>query len=152
MSLACLDSPASEISLTGTACCGLTELNILSMALELMLSLLILLSCLKIYFLLITFKYMLMYITKGCAETLTPNKMTDKVVAPKSVDAVTAALGSSISELRGRHSQCQMVPRLPRSPDLTFLSLTKDTVCNYFFYFVTGSCEKLIFYAGGVKI
>ena len=29
--------------------------------------------------------------------------------------------------------------------------LKKDTVCIYFFYFVTGGCEKLIFGAGGVK-
>ena len=29
--------------------------------------------------------------------------------------------------------------------------LKKDTVCIYFFYFVTGDCEKLIFVAGGAK-
>ena len=80
MSLACLDSPTpstlkrqiiqkEEISLTGIACYSLSQLKLLSMALELMLSLLILLSCLQIYFLLITFKYMLMSITKGYAET-----------------------------------------------------------------------------------
>ena len=39
------------------------------MALERMLSLFILMSCLQIYFLLITFKYMLMYVTKGYTES-----------------------------------------------------------------------------------
>ena len=76
MSLACLLSPApgtlkrqiiekEDISLIGIACYSLSQLKLLSMALELILSLLILLSRLQIYFLLITFKYMLMYITKG---------------------------------------------------------------------------------------
>ena len=76
MSLACLDSlgpgalkrqiiEKKDISLTGIACYSLSQLKLLSMVLELMLNLLILLSCLQIYFLLITFKYMLMYITKG---------------------------------------------------------------------------------------
>ena len=79
MLLACLDSQApgtlkrqimekEDISLTGIACYSLSQLKLLSMALERMLSLLILLSHLQIYFLLITFKYMLMYITKGYAE------------------------------------------------------------------------------------
>ena len=58
-----------ETSLTWIACYSLSQLKLLSMALELMLSLLILLSCLQIYFLLIIFKYMLMYISKGYAET-----------------------------------------------------------------------------------
>ena len=44
--------------------------------------------------------------------------MTEKVDAPKSVDVVAAALCPSISELRGRHSQCQMIPQLPCLPDL----------------------------------
>ena len=81
MSLACLDSPApdspkrqiidqEDIFLAGIACYSLSQLKLLSMALELMLSVLILLSHLQIYLLLITFKYMLMYITKGYAETL----------------------------------------------------------------------------------
>ena len=80
MSLACIDIPASgtlkrqiiekeDNSLTGISCHSLNQLKLLSMALELMLSLLILLSRLQIYFLLITFKYMLMYITKGYTET-----------------------------------------------------------------------------------
>ena len=80
MSLACLDGPApgtlkkqiiekEEISLTGIACYSLSQLKLLSMTLELMLSLLILLSCLQIHFLLITFKYMLMHISKDYAET-----------------------------------------------------------------------------------
>ena len=80
MSLACLDSPApgtlkrqiigkEDISLTAIACYSLSQLKLLSMALELMLNLLILLSRLQIYFLLITSKYMFMYITKGYAET-----------------------------------------------------------------------------------
>ena len=61
-----------------------------------------------------------MYITKGYAETFfIPKKVTDKVGAPKYVDAVAAALCPSISELLGRHSQRQMAPRLPRSPDLS---------------------------------
>ena len=79
MSLTCLDSPApgtlkreiiekEDISLTGVACNSLRQLKLLSMALELMLRLLIVLSRLQIYFLLITFKYMLLYITKGYAE------------------------------------------------------------------------------------
>ena len=79
MSLTCLDSPApgtlkreiiekEDISLTGIACNSLRQLKLLSMALELMLRLLIVLSRLQIYFLLITFKYMLLYITKGYAE------------------------------------------------------------------------------------
>ena len=80
MSLACLDSPApgtlkrqiidkEDIFLTGITYYSLSQLKLLSMALELMLTLLILLSHLQIYFLLITFKYMRMYITKGYAET-----------------------------------------------------------------------------------
>ena len=80
MSLACLDSPApgsrkrqikekEDISLTGIACYCLNQLKLLSMALKLMLSLHILLSRLQIYFLLITIKYMLMYITMGYTET-----------------------------------------------------------------------------------
>ena len=80
MSLACLHSPApgtlkrqiikkEDISFTGIACYSLRQLKLLSMALELMLSLFILLSRLEMYFLLITFKYMLMYITKGYPET-----------------------------------------------------------------------------------
>ena len=79
MSLACLNSPEpgilkrqirekEDISPTGFASYGLNQLNLVSMALELMLSLLILLSRLQIYFLPITFKYMLIYITKGYAE------------------------------------------------------------------------------------
>ena len=61
-----------------------------------------------------------MYITKGYAETfLERKKATDKVGALKFVDAVAAALYPSRSELRGRHSQRQMAPRLPRSPDLS---------------------------------
>ena len=67
MSLACLDSPVlgtlkteiiekEDISLTGIACYSLSQLKLLSMALELMLRLLILQSYLQIYFLLITFK------------------------------------------------------------------------------------------------
>ena len=80
MSLACLNSPApgtlkrqiiekEDISHTGIACYSLSQLKLLSITLELMLSLLILLARLQIYFLLITFKYMLMYITKGYAKT-----------------------------------------------------------------------------------
>ena len=64
MSLAFLDSPVSgtlkrqiiekeDISLTGIACYSLNQLKLLSTALELMLSLLIPLSRLQIYFLLI---------------------------------------------------------------------------------------------------
>ena len=60
MSLACLDSPApgtlkrqviekENIPLTGIACYSLSQLKRLSMALEVMLSLLILLSRLQIY-------------------------------------------------------------------------------------------------------
>ena len=69
MSLACLDNPApgtlkreidkEDIFLTGIACYSLVQLKLLFMALELMLSLLILLSHLQIYYLLITFRYML---------------------------------------------------------------------------------------------
>ena len=72
MSLACLDRPApgtlkrqiiekEDISLTKIACYSLSQLKLLSLALELMLSLLILLSCLQIYLLPIAFKYMLMF-------------------------------------------------------------------------------------------
>ena len=79
MSLSCLDSPESatlkseiidkeDISLTGIACYSLSQLKLLSMALELVLRLLVLLSRLQIHFLLITFKYMLLYFTKGYAE------------------------------------------------------------------------------------
>ena len=49
-------------------------------------------------------------------DFLRPKKVTDKVDVPKSVNAVTVALCPSISELRRRHRQCQMAPRLPRSP------------------------------------
>ena len=45
--------------------------------------------------------------------------VSDKVNAPKSIDAVATALCASISELRCRHSQRQMAPQLPRSPDLS---------------------------------
>ena len=80
MSLAFLDIPApgtlkrqiiekEDIFLTGIACYSLSQLKLLCMAAELMLSLLILLSPLQIYFVLITFKYLLMYIIKGYAET-----------------------------------------------------------------------------------
>ena len=80
MLLACLDSVApgtlkrqiiekEDIFLTRIACYSLSQLKHLSVALELMLSLLILMSRLQIYFLLITFKYMLMYIIKGYADT-----------------------------------------------------------------------------------
>ena len=57
-----------DVSLTWIACYSLSQLKLLSVALELMLSLLILMSRLQMYFLLITFKYILMYITKGYAE------------------------------------------------------------------------------------
>ena len=80
MSLACPDSPApgtlkrqiiekEDLSLARISCYSLSQLKLLSVALESMFSLLILLSCLQIYLLLITFKYMLMYITKGYAQT-----------------------------------------------------------------------------------
>ena len=80
MSPACLDSPAPStlkrqiiakegISLTGIACYSLSQLKLLSMDLELMLGLIVLQSHLQIYFLLITFKYMLMYSTRDYAET-----------------------------------------------------------------------------------
>ena len=79
MSLACLYIPApgtlnsqiiekEDISFTGITCYSPRQQQLLSMALELMLSLLILLSCMQIFFLLITFKCMLMYITKGYAD------------------------------------------------------------------------------------
>ena len=79
MSIACLNSPApgnlkreiidkENISLTGIACYILSQLELLSMALELMLRLLILPTRFQIYFLLITFKYMLFSITKGFIE------------------------------------------------------------------------------------
>ena len=48
--------------------------------------------------------------------------MTDKVDAPKSVDAVVAALFPSMFELIediGRHSQRQMAAWLPHSPNLS---------------------------------
>ena len=65
------------------------------------------------------FKCMSKCIAKGYGEKiLRPKKVTDKVDAPKSVNAVAAALCPSISELQGRHSQCQMAPRLPRSPNI----------------------------------
>ena len=87
------------------------------MALEFMLSLLILLFQLQIYFLLIILKYMLMYITKGYPQKV--KKVTDKVDAPISVDAVATALYPLISELRGRHSQRQMATRFSCSPNLS---------------------------------
>ena len=115
MPLACLDSPASDtlkrqtiekedISLTGIACYSLSQLKLVSMALELMLTLLYFaVSLANIpptdYFQI----YAYIYITKG--DAVRTKKVTDKVEAPKSVDAVTAALCPSISELRGRHSQ-----------------------------------------------
>ena len=52
-------------------------------------------------------------------DFLRPKKVTDEVDAPKSVNAVAAALCPSISELRGRHSQHQMAPRLSRSPSIS---------------------------------
>ena len=79
MSLACLVRPApgtlkrqikdkEDISLPGFVGYSLSQLKLPSLSLELILSLLILLSCLQIYFLLITFKYMLMYTTYCYAE------------------------------------------------------------------------------------
>ena len=88
------------------------------MALELMLSMLAHSAVLLENILPIDYiKSMPMCTTKGYAET--PKKVTEEVDAPKSVDAVAAALCPSISELRGRHSQCQMAPRLPRSPNIS---------------------------------
>ena len=80
MSQAFLDSPApgtlkrqiiekENIFFTEIACYSLSQLKLLSMALEPMLSLLVPLSRLQIYFLLINFKYIFMYITKGYVET-----------------------------------------------------------------------------------
>ena len=77
LSLACLDSPVpgtrkrqiiekEDISLAGSACHSLSQLKLLSMALELMLNLLILLSVLQIY---------AMCITKGYAETFLELRM-----------------------------------------------------------------------------
>ena len=59
-----------------------------------------------------------MYITKGYAETFLDLRKRLTKSARLNVNAVAAALYPSISELRGRHSQCQIAPRLPRSPDL----------------------------------
>ena len=52
-------------------------------------------------------------------DFLRSKKVTDKVDASKLVNAVAAALCPSISELRGRQSQRQMAPRLPRSPNIS---------------------------------
>ena len=126
-SLACLGSPApgtlkrqviekEDVSLTGIACYILSQLNLPSMALEPMLSLLILLSCLQIYFPLITFKYMLIYITKGYAETfLDLRKWLAKSTHLN--QSMRLPLRRALrSELQGRHSQRQMTPRLPVHP------------------------------------
>ena len=64
-----------------------------------------------------------MYVYVQCnglrRDFLRPKKVTDKVDAPKSVNAVAAAVCASISELRGIHNKCQMAPRLPRSPNIS---------------------------------
>ena len=119
MLLACLDSPApgtlkreviekEDISLTEIAWYILTQQKLLSMALELMLRLLILLSCLQIYFLPITFKYMLQYITKGYAENFLCLRNWLKKLTRLS-QSVTAALCPSISKVRSRYSQCHQI-------------------------------------------
>ena len=54
--------------------------------------------------------------------------MTDKVDAPKSVNAVATALCPSISELQGRHSQRQMALRFPRSPKISDCQVSD---CHY---------------------
>ena len=64
-----------------------------------------------------------MYVYVHCkglrCDFLRPKKVTDNVDAPKSVNEVAAALCPLISELRGRHSQRQMAPRLPCSPNIS---------------------------------
>ena len=52
-------------------------------------------------------------------DILRAKKVTDKDDAPKSVNPVAPALCPWISELRGRHSQHQMVPTLPFSPNIS---------------------------------
>ena len=47
-------------------------------------------------------------------DFLRPKKVTDKVDAPESASAVAAALCFSLAD-----SQRQMVPRLPRSPNIS---------------------------------
>ena len=91
-----------------------------SSALELMLAgLLILMLRSQIYFLLIIEMYAYVHYKGLQWNFLRLKKVTDKVGAPKSVNTVAAALCPSMSELRGRHSQHQMVPRLPHSPNIS---------------------------------
>ena len=91
-------------------CFSLKQLKLLSMDLELMLSVLAhsdvsLANILpKDYF-----KCMSMCIRR--------KKVTATVDAPKSVNAVAAMLHPWISELRGKHGQRQMTPRFFRSPN-----------------------------------
>ena len=105
-----------NISFIGITCFSLNQLKLLSMALELMLR--VLAHCaisLENILPIDNFKSM----HKGlCWDFLTPMKVTDKVDAPKLINAVAAALCPSISELQGRHSQRQMAPQLPCSPNL----------------------------------
>ena len=102
------------------------------MALELMLSVLAHSAVLLESINYINMNYILLIISMEClcelkrarlrlsyTSMLTPKKVTEKVDAPKSVDAVAPALCSSISELRDRRSQCQMAPRFPRSPNIS---------------------------------
>ena len=63
-------------------------------------------------------KYVYVY-HKRLRWNFTPKKVTEKVDTPKSVDAVTAALCPLISKLRGRWNQCQIAPRLSRSPNIS---------------------------------
>ena len=52
-------------------------------------------------------------------DILRAKKVTDKDDAPKSVNVIAPALCPWISELRGRHSQHQMVPSPPHSPNIS---------------------------------
>ena len=95
-------------------CFSLSQLKMLSMVLELMLSLLADSDVSLANIFPIDYFQMYAYVHyKGLRwDFLRPKELTHKVNAPKSVDAVAAALCPSISELRGRQSQCQIAPRL----------------------------------------
>ena len=103
------------------SCFSLNHLKLLSTALELMLSLLAhsdvsLANIHPIDY----FKCISMCITMDNAEVFySLKKVTDKVDAPKSVNAVAAALCPLIPELQGRHSQRQMALLLPRSASVS---------------------------------
>ena len=132
ISVACLDSPApgtlkrqiiekEDISLTGIACYSLSQQKLFSMALELMLSLLILLPLPTDYF-----QIYATYITKGCAETsLDLRKWLTKTTRLNQSRRLLLCCAYLNSEADIANA---MAPWLPRSPNLR---KCQDSDCHW---------------------